>query len=48
MNSPTTKGTKIEGPQNDEWMLVDAGDIAIHMFNQEGREFYDIDWYLDF
>ena len=43
MNTPTRRGPTIEGPQNDEWMLIDAGDIAVHLFNPEGREYYDID-----
>lgn len=29
-------------PQND-WVLVDAGDIIVHIFKPEVRQFYDIE-----
>ena len=33
----------IEGDKNGMWILMDFGDIIVHIFNQEGREFYDLD-----
>lgn len=33
----------IEGYQNANWILMDYGDVIIHIFNQEQRLFYDIE-----
>ncbi|MFO3716230.1 MULTISPECIES: ribosome silencing factor [Anaerococcus] len=32
-----------EGLREGEWILMDAGDIIIHIFTQRQREFYGID-----
>jgi len=32
-----------EGMQSDSWVLLDFGDIVIHLFNKEDREFYNIE-----
>jgi len=34
---------KIEGVPNCDWVLVDTGDIIIHIFRPEVREFYGIE-----
>ncbi len=26
-----------------DWMIIDAGDIVIHIFTERGREFYDLE-----
>jgi len=26
-----------------EWLLIDAGDVVIHIFTERGREFYDLE-----
>ncbi len=26
-----------------DWLLIDAGDIVVHVFTQRGREFYDLE-----
>jgi len=26
-----------------EWLLIDIGDIVIHIFTEKGREFYDLE-----
>ena len=36
-------GCKIEGRESNDWKLVDAIDIIIHIFNPEKREFYDLE-----
>lgn len=36
-------GIKIEGQGGDEWLLVDAGDVVIHLMSSEAREFYDLE-----
>lgn len=36
-------GIKIEGQGGDEWLLVDAGDVIIHLMSSEARAFYDLE-----
>jgi ribosome-associated protein len=33
----------IEGMATGDWVLVDAGDVVIHIFRPEVRAFYDIE-----
>ena len=33
----------IEGYQSANWVLMDYGDVIIHIFNQEQRLFYDLE-----
>ena len=33
----------IEGYSEGKWILVDLGDIVIHLFLEEGRKFYDLE-----
>ena len=33
----------IEGMNNSDWVLVDSGDIIIHVFHPEVREFYNLE-----
>lgn len=32
-----------EGFREGNWILIDAGDIIVHLFTNKQREFYDID-----
>ena len=34
---------KIEGRESNDWKLVDAINIIIHIFHPEKREFYDLE-----
>ena len=34
---------RIEGKDSNDWKLVDAIDIIIHIFHPEKREFYDLE-----
>ena len=34
---------RIEGRECNDWKLVDANDIIIHIFHHEKREFYDLE-----
>ncbi len=34
---------RIEGRESNDWKLVDAHDIIVHIFHPEKREFYDLE-----
>ena len=34
---------RIEGKDSDDWILVDTGDIIVHLFRPEVREFYQLE-----
>ena len=34
---------RMEGNDSNDWKLVDAIDIIVHLFNPEKREFYDLE-----
>ena len=34
---------RLEGRNSDEWKLIDAKDIIIHIFHPEKRKFYDLE-----
>ena len=36
-------GCRIEGKDSNDWKLVDAHDVIIHIFHPEKREFYDLE-----
>ena len=36
-------GCRIEGRESNDWKLVDAIDVIIHIFHPEKREFYDLE-----
>ncbi|WP_418314194.1 ribosome silencing factor [Phyllobacterium zundukense] len=36
-------GVKVEGLASGDWVLIDTGDIIIHIFRPEVREFYNIE-----
>lgn len=35
--------TKIEGKATGDWVLIDAGDVIVHIFRPEVREFYQLE-----
>ena len=43
LKDSNVSGVKIEGQGGDEWLLVDAGDVIIHLMSSEAREFYDLE-----
>ena len=34
---------QIEGNRNSSWILMDYGDIIVHIFSKEDRLFYDLE-----
>lgn len=34
---------QIEGTRNSNWILMDYGDLIIHIFDEENRLFYDLE-----
>jgi ribosome-associated protein len=46
---PQVKGLRVEGLPQADWVLVDAGDIIIHIFRPEVRSFYNLEkmWSVD-
>ncbi|MEM7692895.1 MAG: ribosome silencing factor [Pseudomonadota bacterium] len=43
------KGVRVEGLSAADWVLVDAGDVIIHVFRPEVRTFYNLEkmWQLE-
>ncbi len=41
---------RVEGLPHCDWVLVDTGDVIVHIFRPEVREFYNIEkmWQADF
>ena len=37
------KSPRIEGMPNCDWVLLDAGDVIVHIFRPEVREFYNLE-----
>ena len=36
-------GMKIEGQSGGDWLLVDTGDVIVHLMSSDAREFYDLE-----
>ncbi len=37
------KGLRVEGMPQCDWVLVDAGDVVVHVFRPEVRSFYNLE-----
>ena len=42
-------GARIEGLSQGDWVLIDAGDVVVHLFRAEVRAYYDLEgmWSVD-
>ncbi len=38
-----TKPLGVEGEEEARWILIDLGDVIVHVFQEEAREYYDLD-----
>jgi ribosome-associated protein len=36
-------GVRVEGMPNCDWVLIDAGDVIVHVFRPEVRAFYSLE-----
>lgn len=43
LKSKGLEGLKPEGIENCDWVLIDTGDLVIHIFRPEVREFYNLE-----
>jgi ribosome-associated protein len=37
------KGTAVEGLERSDWVLIDGGDVIVHLFRPEVRAFYNLE-----
>jgi ribosome-associated protein len=42
-------GARVSGLPQGDWVLIDAGDVIVHLFRAEVREYYDLEsmWSVD-
>jgi ribosome-associated protein len=42
-------GARVEGLPQGDWVLIDAGDVIVHLFREEVRSYYDLEsmWSVD-
>jgi ribosome-associated protein len=42
-------GARLEGLPQSDWVLIDAGDVIVHLFRAEVRAYYDLEgmWSVD-
>lgn len=43
MSRKRIKETAVEGLKDGRWVLIDYGDVVVHIFYSEDREFYDLE-----
>lgn len=43
IESAGIRGVRVEGMPQCDWVLIDAGDIIVHVFRPETRAFYSLE-----
>ena len=43
LKSAGLRSTASEGRVNNDWVLIDAGDVVVHLFRPEVRAYYDLE-----
>ena len=43
VKSETGRAVRIEGLPTADWVLIDAGDVIVHLFRPEVRSFYNLE-----
>jgi ribosome-associated protein len=43
MKTTGLKEVMLEGTTQNDWVLIDGGDVIVHLFTHEIREFYAIE-----
>lgn len=43
LNEAGVRGTRVEGMPVCDWVLIDAGDVIVHVFRPEVRAFYNLE-----
>jgi ribosome-associated protein len=41
------KPVRVDGSIGDDWILVDAGDVIVHLMTSQARDFYDLEGLWD-
>jgi ribosome-associated protein len=49
LKQATEYGARVEGLPHCDWVLIDSGDVIVHVFRPEVREFYNLEkmWSAD-
>ena len=43
LNKAGVRGIRVEGVPHCDWVLIDAGDVIVHVFRPEVRAFYNLE-----
>ncbi|MEO1779909.1 MAG: ribosome silencing factor, partial [Pseudomonadota bacterium] len=43
IKSEFAHGVRMEGKDTGDWVLIDTGDVIVHVFRPEVREFYQLE-----
>ena len=43
LHSAGVHGIRVDGKKQGDWILIDAGDVIVHVFRPEVREFYNLE-----